>query len=336
MDNSLLMLLSVCAVLFFAAVLYWPEKGIIPRRLKHRKTTVRVLIEDSLKHLYNCEYTNVSCTIHSIAGNLNISGNEAANLISRLEAIGLIKSFSDELRLTPEGRSYALRVIRVHRLWERYLADETNVSETEWHSIAEEKEHAISPEQAEVLAAHLGNPVVDPHGDPIPSATGHIPERKGVPLTSLKEGESATIVHIEDEPKEIYAQLVAEGLCHGVQIRVIESTGTRIKFSAESEECVLAPSFASYVTVIPVPKDEERKDYLTLSKLKPGKEATVIRISNIIRGQQRRRLMDFGIVPGTKISAEFSSLESDPVAYKIRGALVALRKNHTDHIFIKS
>ena len=335
MDNPLLMLLSGCAVLIFAAVLFWPGKGIIPRRARLRKTTIRVLIEDALKHLYNCEYTNVSCTIHSVAGSLNISGNEAANLISNLEGLGLIKSSSDELQLTPEGRSYALRVIRVHRLLERYLADETNVSETEWHSIAEEKEHAISPEQAEVLAAQLGNPIVDPHGDPIPSASGQIPKRKGVPLTLLKEGESATVVHIEDEPKEIYAQLIAEGLCPGIQIRVIESTGRRIKFSAENEECVLAPSFASYVTVFPVSKEKGREAHITLSKLKPGKEATVIRISNFIRGQQRRRLMDFGIVPGTKISAEFSSLGSDPVAYKIRGALIALRRNHTDHIFIE-
>jgi DtxR family transcriptional regulator, Mn-dependent transcriptional regulator len=335
MDNPLLMLLSGCAVLFFAAALFWPGKGIIPRRSRLRKTTIRVLIEDALKHLYNCEYTNVSCTIYSIAGSLNISGNEAANLISKLEGMGLIKSSSEELQLTPEGRSYALRVIRVHRLLERYLADETNVSETEWHSIAEEREHAISPEQAEILAAQLGNPIVDPHGDPIPSASGQIPKRKGVPLTLLKEGESATIVHIEDEPKEIYAQLIAEGLCPGIHIRIIESTGRRIKFSAENEECILAPSFASCVTVFPIPKEKESKAYITLSKLKSGKEATVIRISNFIRGQQRRRLMDFGIVPGTKISAEFSSLGNDPVAYKIRGAVVALRKNHTDHIFIK-
>ncbi len=335
MENPFLMLIAGIVFIILVAIIFWPEKGIIPRRSKINKTNVRVLIEDALKHLYDCEYTNLTCTIHSVAGSLHISGNDAANLISKLEAMGLIKSSSDSLLLTPEGRSYALRVIRVHRLWERYLADETSISETEWHTIAEEKEHAISFEQANMLAAQLGNPIIDPHGDPIPSDTLQMPARRGIPLTSLKEGESATIIHIEDEPEEIYEQLVAEGLYPGVQVRMVESTTKRIRFSADSEECVLAPSFALNVTVVPIPKEEEMKEYLTLSKLKQGKEAKVVRISTVIRGQQRRRLMDFGIVPGTKITAELSSLGSDPVAYKIRGALVALRRNHTDHIFIE-
>jgi len=82
------------------------------------------------------------------------------------------------LNLTSDGRSYALRIIRVHRLWEKYLADETSVSENEWHQKAEEVEHLITPEQADTLAAQIGNPVFDPHGDPIPSASGLLPSKK--------------------------------------------------------------------------------------------------------------------------------------------------------------
>ncbi len=77
--------------------------------------------------------------------------------------------------LTDQGREYALHIVRTHRLLERYLADRTGVLPEDWHGEAERREHKLSPEDRESLAARLGHPLYDPHGDPIPTAAGELP-----------------------------------------------------------------------------------------------------------------------------------------------------------------
>jgi DtxR family Mn-dependent transcriptional regulator len=221
-------------------------------------------------------------------------------------------------------------------LWEKYLADETSVKETDWHTSAEEQEHKISNEEAEKLAARIGNPVFDPHGDPIPTSTGDLPEVKWKLLTELKLYDIAKIVHIEDEPRTIYSQIVAEGLYPGTQLQITDISNERIKFEADGNECILAPVFAANISVVPIEKKEEfQKSFQTLSALSIGEKGKVIGISQACRGQQRRRLMDLGIVPGSVISVELKSLTGDPTAYKIRGATVALRKEQSNNIFIE-
>jgi DtxR family Mn-dependent transcriptional regulator len=255
--------------------------------------------------------------------------------VSKLETLGLLATQGEVLKLTSQGRSYALRVIRVHRLWERYLADETSTTEMDWHGIAEKMEHSVTPEEADKLAAQIGNPVYDPHGDPIPSSAGDLPNKKGKPLTEMLPGEFANIIHIEDEPQAIYSQILAQGLYPGMQIRVLEVSDRRIKFEANGEECVLSPIIAKSITVgiIKLEKHVEGK-FRALSVLKVGEKGTVLGISKALRGQQRRRLMDLGIVPGTEIEAQLESVTSDPVAYKVRGSVVALRKQQADKIYL--
>jgi len=298
--------------------------------------TERVLAEDALKHLYDHEYNSVDSSLNSLKGSLSIKGDEAAKLISKLEERGLIESHHGKIKLTSKGRSYALRIIRIHRLWERYLADNTSVDETEWHSLAEDKEHQISSEDANLLAAKLGNPLLDPHGDPIPTESGDIPKQKGIHLNNLEDGKFATIIHIEDEPKEIFAQISAQGLYPGSQIRVIENQKERIRFEVNGDECVLAPVFASNILVVPILETEKTDEsFEPLSAVDVGEEVEVVGLSRALRGQQRRRMLDFGIVPGTKIKPQLESLGGDPTAYEIRGTTIALRKNQSDKIFIR-
>ncbi len=322
-------------IILFLTWVYLPRKGLLARWKRSKKNTHRVLIEDSLKHLYNCEYNGINCTLNSVAGNLSISADESAKVVKKLEELELITSHERGISLTPEGRAYALRIIRTHRLWEKYLADETSVGEEDWHIAAEEIEHYITPAQADALAAQIGNPVFDPHGDPIPSAKGDLPVKKGNALNTLKMGKFARIIHIEDEPHAIYSQLVAAGLYPGMQVRMIESSKDRIKFLANGEEVVLAPLFAKNVTIVPIKNETTVKGkFKSLSSLSVGEKGTVLGISKRCRGQQRRRLMDLGIVPGTEIEAEMKSIGGDPVAYRIRGASIALRKNQADKIYL--
>ncbi len=318
-------------------LVFFPKYGVFSRWKRNRRRMKRAVIEDALKHMFDCEYKNIFCTTESIAGSLLISTNEAAKLLTLLSTMGLLVTFDNGVTLTAEGRSYALRIIRIHRLWERYLADETSVPPTEWHSSAELAEHKLTAAEVETLAAQIGNPNFDPHGDPIPTPSGEIPPKKGHSLLSLNSGEFADITHIEDEPEAVYAQLIEQGLYVGMQVMMIERSNEHVRFAADGKDIVLAPLLTNNVTVAPITEEEKRitSPLESLASLKIGEEATVLSISKAMRGQQRRRLMDLGVVPGTPIRAEMKSATGDPTAYNIRGALVALRQQHANMIFIQ-
>lgn len=335
MNEPLTLLLTGILFLLLMFILFQPNKGIIPIIRRNKSASQKALLEDALKFIYNCEYNNINCTLNSIAGNLNISADEAAGIVAKLQNMGMIQVDKEYITLTSDGRSYALRVIRVHRLWEKFLADETSMTEKEWHKAAEEVEHKLSDEDVNKLAAQIGNPVFDPHGDPIPTAKGEIPEKVGKHLTEMKPGEMATIIHIEDEPHTIYSQIVAEGLYPGMQIRMNEVNDKRVKFESNGEECVLSPLIAKSITIGPIKLEKPVEGKLKpLSSLKLGEKGVVLGIAKSLRGQQRRRLMDLGIVPGTEIEAELESVTGDPVAYRVRGTTVALRKNQADKIYL--
>ena len=151
--------LTIFFILLFSLIIFiWPNYGIIARYKKGLQNTKRVLIEDTLKHLYDYEYRNLNPTIKSIAGSLNISTDEVTKLLQQLKLQELVSFDNNKISLTPEGRSYALRVIRIHRLWENYLAEETSYGELDWHEKAELIEHQMTNEEANKLAARMGNP----------------------------------------------------------------------------------------------------------------------------------------------------------------------------------
>lgn len=334
MEPLSLLIIGTVVVIFLAAVFH-PRKGVLHFYRKSKLDSKRVLIEDALKHIYDCEYNNSSSNINSIAGNLHISTDKAAKVISKLEELGLVEVDAEKVSLSEDGRSYALRVIRIHRLWERYLADNTSVNAADWHTEAEDAEHLLTDEQANQLAAEIGNPLVDPHGDPIPTPEGLIKDKRGVSLSNLQVGELGRIVHIEDEPQSVFSQIVASGIHSGMQIRLTEVSKNKIMFIAEGEEIILSPLIASNITVIPEKKSEEYSHHTpTLASLKSGEEAKIIGISKACRGAQRRRLMDLGIVNGTTIKYQMESAGKDPIAYIVRGAIVALRKAQAEQIFI--
>ena len=331
---AILLIIGIGALIVLLWVL-WPQKGLLALISRFKRTTRRVLLEDALKYLFDCEYRKSSCDMNSLAGNLNISGDRASRLLEHLISMGLISMSDESISLTDTGRSYALRIIRVHRIWEKYLADETSVSQADWHNEADKLEHNVTVEDTEKLAAQMGNPVFDPHGDPIPTIEGELPELKGKPLSHLKEGETGVIIHIEDEPKSIYEQLVVEGLYPGMQVYITDVAENKITFAADGDEVTLTPLFASYITVdLLKEKVPIARKYDLLSSLEVGEKAEVAGISPNCRGQQRRRLMDLGIVPGSLISAIIKSSSGDPVGYRVMGTTVGIRKNQADLIFV--
>jgi DtxR family Mn-dependent transcriptional regulator len=333
-------LIALFIAAFFSAVLlwfFWPERGLFWRWQRANQMTERVISEDALKHIHQCEIHNRRPSVQSLAGALNASPNQVAEILQNLEEQNYLVMEADQFVLTPDGREYALRIIRAHRLLERYLADATGFAEAEWHDRAERLEHDYSSEELDRLSARLGNPTHDPHGDPIPTASGEMVYLDRTPLVELEQDQAARIVHLEDEPEAVYAQIVAEGLHVGQIVRMIHSSPKRVRFWAGDDEHLLAPIVAANIAVIPVVADQEalQIEGEPLTNLQVGETAQVLSISSHTRGIERRRLMDLGILPGTAIELEMASPSGNPLAYRVRGAVIALRQSQAEDIRIQ-
>jgi DtxR family Mn-dependent transcriptional regulator len=328
MYNPLIALLLGLVFMAMLSLLFWPKGGLIGYLRRANQLSSRIQREDALKHIHKAERHGQPPTLESLAGALQTSTSKAARLLDDMQASDLVELTGGTFHLTPSGREYALQIIRAHRLFERYLSEETGYQELEWHDMAERHEHHISLTEAEKLSAQLGNPTHDPHGDPIPTSEGELVLHGGEPLTNMLVDTPLRIVHIEDEPEAVYAQLVAEGLYVGMEVRIIEATTQRIKFWAHGDEHLLAPIVAASISVVPLPEEILEPDQTgePLNSLNPGERGEVITLSPRFRGQERRRMMDLGILPGTVIVAEMDGPSGDPTAYRIRGALIALRE----------
>jgi DtxR family Mn-dependent transcriptional regulator len=336
MLQPLIALIVGVLIVALLVVLFWPDRGLFWSFVRARHATQRVLMEDALKHMFDCESKGRQGSIASLSGVLNVTRNRAAELLGLLESAELVTLASGEYELSDEGRQYALRVVRVHRLWESHLSHETGLEPTSWHREAEIREHTLSPAEVEALAARLGDPRYDPHGDPIPTADGEIAPPPGMPLTDLPLGEMAEIVHVEDEPEAVFAQLVAEGLYPGMRVRVLETTPQRLRFEADAEEHVLAPVLAANLSVVALPREVEMEGpFERLSSLAVGESAEVVSLLPGLRSPERRRMMDLGLLPGTVVEAELRSPAGDPTGYRVRGAVIALRRDQADHIRIQ-
>ncbi len=337
LDISPILALIVFTIFVMIVIgIFLPKIGLFPRYIKISRNTRKVQLEDALKHLYDYEQSGLNSTLNSIAGNSNISVEKASKIVESLKKMKLVTLSDQSLALTDEGKNYALRIVRVHRLWENYLAEETGFKELEWHDEAEKVEHFMSSEEADRLAAQMGNPKFDPHGDPIPSTDGEIFNPKSMSLNNAQAGEVAKIIHIEDEPKSIYTKLLKKGLYPGKELLIIEKNDENILIAADGEERIIAPLSASKVSVeILENKKFENIKEKTLLDLKLGETGEVLSVSPTCRGQQRRRLLDFGIVPGTNISVHMNSPLKDPVAYMVKDTIVAIRKEQANKVVIK-
>lgn len=336
--EPLVALLGGVLLVALLAYFFWPRRGVLSRWQRSHQIRDRVRAEDALKHIVKAEMDGRRPTLQSLAGTLQVNLNRAAGVIADLQQRGLLELPQSEMRLSAEGRRYALNVVRAHRLWEQHLAERTGVAEAEWHRQAERQEHFISAEQARRLDAQLGHPRFDPHGDPIPTAEGELMSPAAATVASIAINQTARIVHIEDEPEAVYAQITAAGLCPGMIVRVVENSPHRVRLWTQGEEAVLAPVVASNISVVPVHAEDapETDTGRSLSSLQPGQPATVVRLSPRCRGAERRRMMDLGILPGTRILAEFHSPAGNLTAFRVRDAMIALRREQSDLIQVRA
>jgi DtxR family Mn-dependent transcriptional regulator len=296
----------------------------------------REQVEDALKTILQQQQSGRLPSPEALAGALHLTGSDVLRLITRMESLGLLQSQQGGLRLTAEGERWAMQVVRAHRLWERYLADEARLPLQQLHTEAHRREHHLTPQQVDDLDAFLGFPDRDPHGDPIPSRNGQLLEAQGQSLSSWPRDVTGRIVHLEDEPPIAYAQILAEGLHLGQQLRVLDATPERLTLSDGENEYRLAPAVAGNVYLAPVPEAPAiQPGVVSLADLPDNAPAEVVTLDEACQGFTRRRLLDLGMTPGARLQVEMRNFFGDPRAYRVRGTLIALRREQAAQIWVK-
>jgi len=158
----------------------------------------------------------------AIAERLEVSPASASAMVKRLESLGLAaREPYHGVRLTAAGERVALEVLRHHRLLELYLAEALGMPWDRVHNEAEVLEHAISPELSELIAAKLGNPTRDPHGDPIPTAEGEIDEGPTRSLAELGAGERGRFTRVSDSNPDMLRYLSERGIAPGDEVELV-------------------------------------------------------------------------------------------------------------------
>ena len=181
-------------------------------------------VQDYAKAIYSLqERLEEPVSTSALAERLAVAPASASAMVKRLETLGLVSRRPYHgVELTPAGKRVALEVIRHHRLLELYLAEALGMSWDRVHEEAEVLEHAISPELSELIAAKLGNPTHDPHGDPIPTVDGEIEQGSSRPLAELEPGERGIFVRISDSDPEMLRWLSERGIAPGDRFEVLE------------------------------------------------------------------------------------------------------------------
>jgi DtxR family Mn-dependent transcriptional regulator len=182
-------------------------------------------VQDYAKAIYSLEQRceGEAVTTNALAERLGVSAASASSMVKRLDGLGLVAHVPYRgVVLTERGAKVALEVLRHHRLLERYLAQELGVPWDRVHDEAEVLEHVLSEELEELIAAKLGHPTIDPHGDPIPTADLRIVERVTVSMETLEAGDTGRFVRISDSDPEMLRYLGARGIAPGDRFEVLE------------------------------------------------------------------------------------------------------------------
>ena len=286
-------------------------------------------VEDALKHLAGLDDA-LPATAKSLAGHLGLSLQRTVALVGQMQTQGLVRMSGQEARLTERGSREALRVVRAHRLIERYLADEVGKPLGALHAAAERQEHSLSPEAADALDVFLGHPESDPHGDPIPTGERTPTEQPETPLTDWPLETPCLVRHIEDEPPELLREILARDLRPGDTVELTARTADAVTVNDGVRPRDLTALAAAQVRVAPA----RWRDEAPMSSLSEGEAAVVRRLDDQCRGAARRRLLDLGLTPGARVTCLFSAMFGEPVAYHIRGVAIALRNDQARAVWV--
>jgi DtxR family transcriptional regulator, Mn-dependent transcriptional regulator len=181
-------------------------------------------IEDYAKAIYALERRDSEpVSTNALAERLGVTAASASGMVKRLGELGLVEHQPYRgVSLTDDGRRVALEVMRHHRLLELYLVQSLGVPWDRVHQEAEVLEHVLSDELEDLIAAKLGNPTHDPHGDPIPTRELTIEEGTTESLQTLEAGATGTFVRVSDSDPEMLRFLADHGIGPGDHLEVVD------------------------------------------------------------------------------------------------------------------
>ena len=181
-------------------------------------------IEDYLKTIYMLREREGAASTTAIATALEVTPASVTGMLKKLAELKLVRHVPYQgVELTKSGEKIALEMVRHHRLLELFLIEALGYSWDEVHAEADALEHVISEEFEERMVARLGNPTLDPHGDPIPNKDGTIAIVKERALLAMQAGESAQITHINDINSEMLRYAASLGLTPTTRLTLIEA-----------------------------------------------------------------------------------------------------------------
>lgn len=203
------------------------------------KERISPAIEDYLKAIYTLGRTQPQVTTSLLADHLGFKPASVTGMLKTIADLHLVRYTPYHgVELTAVGERIALEVVRHHRLIELYLVEALGYSWDEVHDEAERLEHHISERLEAAIAAHLGEPVFDPHGDPIPTREGAMPADDAARLADLTVGAQGTIARVRDQHPERLRYLADLGLVPGAAFEVVASAPFDGPISVRLDEVV--------------------------------------------------------------------------------------------------
>jgi DtxR family Mn-dependent transcriptional regulator len=180
-------------------------------------------VQDYAKAVYALEQrAQGAVSTNDLAERLGVTPGSVSAMLRKLAELGLVTHEPYRgVRLTAQGREVALEVLRHHRLLELFLAQELGMSWDRVHAEAEVLEHVLSEDLEQLIAARLGHPVRDPHGDPIPTTDFEIDEERTRSLDELHQGAVGRFVRISDSDPEMLRYLAGQDVALGDTLEVV-------------------------------------------------------------------------------------------------------------------
>jgi DtxR family Mn-dependent transcriptional regulator len=225
-----------------------------------KSPTITPAMEDYLKRIYRLQADGSEVATQRLAEELGFSGPSVTNMMKRLHELRLVAHTPYHgVRLTPAGERVALEVIRHHRLLELYLAETLGYEWDQVHEEAERLEHHVSDELEARMDSVLGYPTHDPHGDPIPSASGEVERVSSLRLLDLEPDTPAVVVRVSDRDPEQLRFLGGLGVRPGVTVTLLERLPFEgpLRISCEGDEHVIGRPLAASVNVAVAGADED-------------------------------------------------------------------------------
>ncbi|CAN5362649.1 hypothetical protein BH20ACT9_BH20ACT9_12440 [soil metagenome] len=242
----------IASLLFALAFLLAPRHGQVGRARRRRRAARRAVDEDLLKAIFSGARDG-AVSGDALAVSAGVAPGAARAGLRRLARDAKVRLDGRRVRLTPSGESEALRVVRAHRLLERYLHDAEGVSLPDVHATADRLEHELSPAVVDDIDRLLGRPTLDPHGHPIPSPSGALARIAGHRLTEQEAGAPARVAMVGDDREDLLERMVGLGIVPRRSVTVLHRGPGRLRARVGDREVDVPADVAERVFVIPDP-----------------------------------------------------------------------------------